>query len=174
MIKYILDMNLLMRNTLIFFLALAFASCNSRLSPVEVSIEDPVRHYYPVIAGEKVSVSYEIRNEGKSPLVISEIQPSCGCVNVNSSKIIIPGGKKAVLNLEYDSSKNLGYVHNVIRLYGNFSTGSMLKLEFDLNVVPHADYIQDYEELVKLSREKYGNAGNSGSTRDYYVGFEKG
>lgn len=154
--------------------AIPVISCNVRLEPVQVRVEDPVRHYYPMIAGEKLNISYEIRNEGDSPLVISEVHPSCGCISSVPSRLVVPPGKKSSLGFVYDSSKNLGYVHNVIRLYGNFSSGPVLELEFDVNVVPPADYVPDYEELSRNSRADRRLPWKNRSTpddglREYYV-----
>lgn len=146
--------------------------CSTELKPANVKVEDVRRHYYPVMVGEILTLSYEIENIGDEPLVISEIQTTCGCISKDAGRKIIPRGQKTILNFEYDSSKNLGYVEHEIRLYGNFDTTNVLKLYFDVNVVPDADYTKDYEALHKESfrervRDKKGDRETN--RKSYYV-----
>lgn len=66
----------------------------------------PIRHYYPILEGEELWIAYDIWNTGKNPLVISEIQTSCGCIVADEGKRIIPPGHDERLMFRYDSSKN--------------------------------------------------------------------
>lgn len=131
-----------------------WVACSGRIEPTTVEIVDPVRHYYPILEGEELLVSYEIRNTGKNPLVISEIQTSCGCIAHDDIKRIIPPGRDARLIFRYDSSKNRGLVQQQIRLYGNFGSQSVALLEFDVLVIPPSGDGSDYEEsLPKKKRD---------------------
>lgn len=154
---------------IIVFLSVIYG-CSTELKPTSVKINDPVRHYYPIMTGEILTLSYEIENTGKEPLVISEIQTTCGCVATDEKRRVIPEGQKAVINFEYDSSKNIGYVEHEILLYGNFENSSICKLYFDVNVVPGSDYTEDYEVLHK-EREKKNifKKSTSSGKKNYYV-----
>ena len=86
--------------TAILFLAVVvfpFSACKKKnLKAVEVAIEDVDRHYYPVIQGEILPVNYDIENISEDPLVIQEIQTSCGClIPYDDLPIIILPNKKA-------------------------------------------------------------------------------
>lgn len=157
-----------------FLLAVLFAvltgGCSSELKKTTAQVKDPIRHYYPVMAGDVLSLEYEIANTGKAPLVISDIQTTCGCVVPASKRMVIPAGRAASLQVEYNSAKNVGYVEHEVLLYGNFDTASVCRLHFDLNVVPHADYTKDYEELYgeSVHDRKPGNAF-SGRKAHYYI-----
>lgn len=158
-------------NTIIISSILSIYGCSTELKPTSVSINDTVRHYYPIMTGEILNLSYEIENTGKEPLVISEIQSTCGCIATDDKRKVIPEGQKAILNFEYDSSKNIGYVEHEILLYGNFENSSIRKLYFDVNVVPGADYTEDYEVLYK-EREKRNpilKENKSANRKNYYV-----
>ena len=140
---------------LLLFAAMTITNgCSTKMEYTTVKINDEIRHYYPIMAGRKLVLSYEIENTGKAPLVISEIQTTCGCITSTEERLIVPEGQKSILNFEYDSSKNIGYVENEILLYGNFDSTSVYRLYFDINVVPHADYTKDYEELYNESVDK--------------------
>lgn len=150
---------------------LSVCGCSTELKPTTVSINDTIRHYYPIMTGEILTLSYEIENTGNEPLVISEIQSTCGCIATDDKRKVIPKGQKAILCFEYDSSKNIGHVEHEIMLYGNFENSSVRKLYFDVNVVPGADYTEDYEVLHK-EREKRNSIPKerkSTNRKNYYV-----
>ena len=46
--------------------------------PTSIEIMDPVRHYYPVVQGEKFEIYINIKNTGKHFLKITDVQTSCG------------------------------------------------------------------------------------------------
>ena len=56
---------------------LCIVSCDKHLKPASVIVVDPVRHYYPVIQGEMMELSYEIENTSDNPLFIQELQTTC-------------------------------------------------------------------------------------------------
>lgn len=39
-----------------------FSSCKQKIGWTTVSVADSVRHYYPIIAGDILNLSYEIEN----------------------------------------------------------------------------------------------------------------
>lgn len=136
--------------------AVVFSACaHKRLKEAEVAIEDIDRHYYPVIQGEILPINYEIENTSDVPLVIQEIQTSCGCiVPFDDLPIMVLPNKKNTIRLGYNSIKNTGFVEHQVYLYGNFKDSTYRLLTFDTNVVPPADYTRDYEVLFHEQIEK--------------------
>lgn len=129
-------------------MVLLFSCKEKQLNEVDVVIEDPHRHYYPVIQGETLPVHYDIENVSDEPLVIQEIQTSCGClVPFDDLPIVVLPGKTGRVRLGYNSIKNTGFVEHQVYLYGNFTDSVYRELKFDTHVVPPADYTRDYEEL---------------------------
>lgn len=167
--------------TLLFILSIlsgsVFMSCHQKeLKPVDVKIKNPDRHYYPVNQGEILSVTYEIENPSDEPLVIKEIQTSCGClIPRDALPIMILPKKTGFIKIGYESIKNSGHVENQIYLYGNFTDSAYRQLNFDTHVVPPSDYSRDYEELYheKLNRKSAledfvdGNASEKGYYTDH-------
>ena len=139
----------LVRFTALLLVALvALSACKKQLHPVSVIVTDPVRHYYPVIQGEMMGVTYEVENVSKHPLFIQEVQTSCGClVPRDELPIVVLPHKSGFINLQFNTIKNTGYAHHHIYCYGNFADSSYIEMQFDTNVVPSADYNHDYEEL---------------------------
>lgn len=129
--------------------AIAFlGSCEKKLKEVDVEITDPKRHYYPVIQGELLGITYDIENTSNHPLFIREIQTTCGCMIAQDKlPIVILPKKTGKVHFTYNSTKNTGYVEHFAWLYGNFTDSIYRELQFDTNVVPPVDYTPDYEEL---------------------------
>lgn len=144
---------------LVVVVALIMTSC-SNLRDYKTSIEvvDNGRHYYPILVGQELEVTYFIKNIGEHPLIIDDIITSCGCLILSESIIkSIPPNEEGVLKLIYNSNKNVGYVKHYIGLYGNFVGHAVEELTFDVNVVPNALYTEDYEELYLQEKKEKGN-----------------
>ena len=132
----------------VFVLAILLGACERKLNLVDVEITDPHRHYYPVIQGELLGITYDIENTSDHPLFIREIQTTCGCMfNEDKLPIVILPKQTGKLHFTYNSTKNTGYVEHFAWLYGNFTDSLYRELQFDTNVVPPVDYTRDYEEL---------------------------
>ena len=129
-------------------LVLSLTACEKQLEPGGLVVTDPVRHYYPVVQGEPLTITFEMEDTTDRPIFIQEVQTSCGCIVPRETlPITILPHKRASLHLTFNTIKNSGYVHHYIYCYGNFADTTAIILEFDTNIVPSADYVRDYEEL---------------------------
>lgn len=152
-------------------------ACSKRVEPTTVEVHDPVRHYFPILQGQHLDLVFQIVNTGDNPLVITEIQTSCGClVAERKSRIIVPPERTEHLRLSYDSNKNVGAVSHTIWVYGNIVPSGVVKLKFDVNVVPDAAYTRDYEELYREYAAKNGPVqrmvDGAETEKGYYVDGE--
>lgn len=149
-----------------------FVACEKELQPATVIVADPVRHYYPVVQGEIMRVSYAIENVSENPLFIREVQTSCGCLTQNDElPIVILPHKQGYINIDFNTIKNTGYAQHFIYCYGNFKDSSMIELQFDTNIVPIGNTTPDYEELWQ---EQNGvsikeAADGTNSEKGYYI-----
>lgn len=142
--------------TLLLFLCALFTgtSCSKTLPMTDIMIQDSIRHYYPLVQGTDLILLWRVANVGNTPLVLTDIQPSCGCVVTDQDENnVIPPGKQKLLKFTFRSEKNSGYVKHTIHLFGNISPKGMASMVFDLNVVVPALGSPDYEEQHKDRNE---------------------
>ncbi len=144
----------------IVFLTLA-VSCNKvgENAVTSMKIEDPVRHYSPIMQGVKQNISVKVSNTGSEPLLLKNVFPSCGCTIAKFPDHAIAPGNDAAIELEYDSNKNTGYT----RVYTTITANTPEKAHtvfFDINVVPNSHYTKDYEE-INFDNERGRNAKRS-------------
>ncbi len=149
-----------MRTLISFILILALTGCKKKVENTSIVIEDPQRHYYALTQGTDLEITWRIANVGKDPLVLTDIQPSCGCISHDlDDNNIVPAGKEATLKFTFRTEKYVGYVHHTIRLFGNIKPDGMATMTFDTNVVPPSPDNPAYEELYKERRERDISAG---------------
>ena len=160
----------------ILLLALLLCGCTHKVAYTTVSIKDPIRHDYPILRGQELTLAVRVDNTGKVPLVIKDIQSSCGCIVVDSGgEKVVPPDRFIYVLLRYDSRKNVGKVEHAVRFWGNILPAGMAEMRFDVNVVPDANYHHDYEELVEKDRRKeltirdFVDGVNSETGLGYYV-----
>lgn len=142
--------------SILFIMTFIFSSCVKTVENVDVIIEDQYRHYYPIIQGQTIELNWRVGNESDEPLVITDIIPSCGCIEVDKNyNNIIPAGKYINLKFKFDSSKNLGYSSESIFIYGNIKSKNnegFIELVFDTHVVPVYGNSPDYEEYYMKNK----------------------
>lgn len=145
-----------MKKKLLILLAilagLAIVSCDKilhkELKPTVICIKDSIRHYYPVVLGDELSITSLITNNGKEPLAITDIQPSNFSISLNSPiPSVIPPGGFEYINFIFHTEKNAGYAEHKIRFFGNILPDGVATLTFDTHIVrPTIDRF-DYEEV---------------------------
>lgn len=64
------------------------------------------------------TVTFTIKNEGNSPLIISEVHPSCGCLTVQFPTLPISPGEEETITAVYDAAM-LGSFYRELAVYSN-------------------------------------------------------
>jgi len=75
-------------------------------------------------ADGSVTHTFKVKNEGKAPLVISRVVPSCGCTSPEWSKEPIAPGKTGEIKITYDPTGRPNTFTKTISVYSNGYTGS--------------------------------------------------
>lgn len=171
-----------MRNLIgILALLLLLSSCNfrkpdiDRVKRTKMEVIDPDRHYYPILRGSELTAAYKFYNRGDEPLIIYDVQASCGCIEIDFPETSIGKDDFGFIVLDYDSAKNIGYVEFFVTILANTEGDVFTTIKFDLNVVTSAHYTQDYEEIyLRRRKENLGGEVDGDLTQQgYYLDEEK-
>ena len=151
------------------------SSCNKvgENDITSIKIEDPVRHYSPIMQGTKQTIIVKVTNIGKKPLLLKNVMPSCACTVASFPSHAIAPGNDAEIELEYDSNKNTGYTSIYTTITANTAEKAH-NMFFDINVVPNSHYTRDYEEIYfgndgKIKDEKKDQLDEQTHIRAYTV-----
>lgn len=166
---------------LLLLLAITTLSCQFRKPDLEnvrktkMEIDDPERHYYPILRGSEITAAYKFYNRGNEPLIIYDVQASCGCIEIDFPSGSIGKDNFDFIILDYDSAKNIGYVEFYVTILANTEKDVFTTIKFDLNVVTSAHYTKDYEEIyLQRRKEKLGGEVDGDLTQQgYYIDDEK-
>lgn len=72
--------------------------------------------------GTPKTIQFRFENVGNEPLVIYNVEPSCGCTGAEWSKKPIEQGGEGLVEVTYDA-KEPGVFMKTIDVYGNFEDG---------------------------------------------------
>jgi hypothetical protein len=91
---------------------------NPAVAPV-MTFEKESHDFGIVTNGEKVKYEFRFKNTGKTPLIISNAEASCGCtVPEYPREPIVPGGE-GTISVVFDSSGRIGMQNKLISVYSN-------------------------------------------------------
>jgi len=97
-------------------LALLFASFT--INAQEFKFEKETIDYGKIAKGAKGERTFVFTNIGDAPLIISNIQSSCGCTVPEKPKDPIMPGKKGKIKVSYDTNR-LGGFSKIITIFSN-------------------------------------------------------
>lgn len=115
----------------VFSLATAVAQTSGPQLVWEKSTHD----FGTVQEGSVVSHTFQFTNKGKEPLILTAVQPTCGCTVPNDwpKDPILPGGMGKI-TVSFNSSGRAGNNTKVIRVVSNASNEGADHFTFTANV----------------------------------------
>jgi hypothetical protein len=95
-----------------------------------------------VVEGPQITHDFKIKNEGKEPLILSNVRASCGCTVPTWPKEPILPGKESVISATYNTSGRPGHFAKTITIESNAAggnkvvtiTGDVIKPEEDKSI----------------------------------------
>jgi hypothetical protein len=88
--------------------------------------------------GQKVNYTYKFKNTGAAPLIVQNVQPSCGCTAPDWSKEPVPVGGMGYVKVEFDSNGKPGMQNKNVTVTAN-TWPKQMKLTFKAMVTPKPD-----------------------------------
>lgn len=88
----------------------------------QITFRDTLFDFGIIPEGEKVKFTYNFENTGDEALIISKVEPSCGCTAVQdwSSRPYSPG-EEGTITIQFDSNQRPGKQHKTISVITNCS-----------------------------------------------------
>jgi hypothetical protein len=86
--------------------------------------------------GQVVDVSWRFKNAGNKPLIITSVNPGCGCTASKPPKEPIAPGQEGVIEAKFDSKgQSEGKHTKSVSVTANTKEGDMHNLTFSVDVV---------------------------------------
>jgi len=85
----------------------------------EIQFENLTYNFGKVIQGEMLSYTFHFKNVGKSSLLISGIEASCGCTTSVPPRAPIQPGEKGEIKITFDSKFKIGEVISYLVVTAN-------------------------------------------------------
>ncbi|HMO32626.1 MAG TPA: DUF1573 domain-containing protein [Lacibacter sp.] len=108
---------------------------NDTLNWTTVQWTDSVQNFGKVTDGEKVMISFHVRNTGSKPLVISSVNASCGCTVPEKPEAPIAPGEEGVIKAEFNSAGRVGIASKYVNVVCNTAQQNYTLL-FEGEVLP--------------------------------------
>jgi len=96
---------------------------------------DSVQDFGKVTDGEKVVITFHFRNTGSKPLVIANVQASCGCTVPSKPDEPIAPGKEGKITAEFNSAGRVGKASKFLNVTCN-TKENVTNLLFEGEVLP--------------------------------------
>jgi hypothetical protein len=87
-----------------------------------------------IAEGQKLEVVYHFTNTGTRPLIISKVEPGCGCTVAETPKEPIAPGNEGLIKAAFDSNGRIGSQHKSIMVYANTRGSQAHELVFTVDV----------------------------------------
>ena len=119
--------------TLIFAGAslMAFAQPTSAAPPDDpsapkITFETLEYNFDSIVQGDTVKYTFKFKNTGKSPLLITSADVTCGCTQPVFPKEPIPPGKSGTIYVEFRSAGKMGMQDKTITIKSNNGGGDVV------------------------------------------------
>lgn len=106
-----------------------------KLAQTNLALSEPDFDFGKIKKGDVVNHVFEVTNTGKNPLIISAVQPTCGCTVPEYTKEPILPGKKGKITLTFNSANFDGVVHKTATVYANIAK-IPIELRFTADIQP--------------------------------------
>lgn len=118
-----------------FFLSLAISSSAQDQSGPTITWDKTTFDFGDIYQGEKVEHTFKFVNTGKQPLVLTNVQVTCGCTTPKGwpRDPIMPGDKAEIV-VQFDSSNKIGRQNKVVTVVSNAVEGNS-RISFSANVL---------------------------------------
>lgn len=98
-----------------------------------IEFEETVHDFGNIKEGEKVEHVFKFKNTGNTPLILTAVQPSCGCTASDYTKEPVAPGEEGTISLTFDSKGKPGAQNKTATVKANIEGGQTM-ISFKGNV----------------------------------------
>ena len=120
---------------LIFVSTASFAQEESSVPGPAITFEEGSFDFGDIYQGDKVEHVFNFENTGDSPLIITNVQTTCGCTATNWEREPILPGAKSSINVSFNSAGKMARNNKVITIISN-SVAPLNQIKIVANVLP--------------------------------------
>ena len=84
-----------------------------------ITFEEDSFDFGDIKQGDKVEHVFTFENTGTSPLILTNVQTTCGCTVPKWPRNPIPPGEKAEITVKFNSAGKSGKVHKIVKIISN-------------------------------------------------------
>lgn len=117
------------------FLAFAAQAQEKAANSPVIAFNESSIDFGNITQGDKVEHVFKFENQGKSPLIISNVAATCGCTVPAWPKDPIAPGQQGEIKVSFNSAGKMGKQNSVVRIYSNASE-PIEKVSLISNVLP--------------------------------------
>jgi hypothetical protein len=123
---------------LVGFVAQAFGQQTStkKVSGPVITFEKKTHDFGDMVQGDKVEETFKFTNTGNEPLIITNVEVTCGCTTPKGWQRdpIPPGGKSEVI-IAFNSTGKQGKQNKVVKIVSNAANPEGAQISFTANVL---------------------------------------
>ncbi len=120
------------------------------LSNANIEFTEKQHDFGDVVKGETVSHKFEFKNTGTEPLIILNVQTTCGCTAPSWPKEPIPPGESGNILVNFNSTKKIGRQNKIITVYTNGQKPED-KLKIVCNILPEPN--SDSDKVIQVEEK---------------------
>ena len=106
----------------VFIFASAIAQENTPANGPQIVFEESTHDFGEIRQGDKVEHVFTFENSGTEPLIISNVQVTCGCTASDWPRDPIAPGTQSSITITFNSAGKLGMQNKVITIVSNAVT----------------------------------------------------
>lgn len=127
---------------------------NQPLSNAEITFQEKSFDFGDIQQGNQVSHKFVFQNTGSEPLMVLQVQTTCGCTAPEWPKKPIPPGESAEIVVNFNSTKKVGRQNKIITVYTNGKKAEE-KLKIVANIlVPTEQPAQPIDPNIPIEPKK--------------------
>lgn len=119
----------------VFVVFYAYAQEETSQPGPAITFEEASFDFGDIYQGDKVQHVFNFENTGDAPLIISNVQTTCGCTATDWPRDPIAPGANASITVNFNSAGKMGRQNKIITIVSN-STSSLNQVKIVTNVLP--------------------------------------